>query len=77
MSQSHQTSPAGIKGEDYLTRAEAAEYLKLSNSYLAKLAVMGGGPLMCKLGARAVRYRRCDLDAWASAGACRSTSEAA
>lgn len=63
-------------GEDYLTRGEAADYLKLSTSYLAKLAVTGGGPIMCRLG-RSVRYRRRDLDAWAAAGACRSTSEAA
>lgn len=62
--------------EEYLTRAEAADYLKLSASHLAKLAVMGGGPVMCRMG-RAVRYRRRDLDAWAAAGACRSTSEAA
>lgn len=61
--------------ETYLTRPEAAEYLKLSVSYLAKLAVVGGGPIMVRLGEKAVRYRRSDLDAWAARGACRSTSE--
>lgn len=61
--------------EDYLTRPEAAEYLKLSVSYLAKLAVVGGGPTMIRLG-KSVRYRRRDLDAWAARGACRSTSDA-
>lgn len=69
-------APVASTPEEYLTRPQAAEYLKLSPSHLAKLAVTGGGPLMCRLG-RAVRYRRRDLDAWASAGVCRSTSEAA
>lgn len=60
----------------YMTRGEAAGYLKLSVSYLAKLAVIGGGPVMCRMG-RAVRYRRRDLDAWAAVGTCHSTSEVA
>ena len=75
MSRSLQSEPACVT-EDYLTRLAAAEYLKISGSYLAKLAVVGGGPTMIRLG-RSVRYRRRDLDAWAAAGACRSTSEAA
>ncbi|MBB6307143.1 helix-turn-helix transcriptional regulator [Xanthobacter tagetidis] len=61
--------------DHYLTRAQAAEYLGLSVSYLAKLAVTGGGPIMLRFGGRAVRYRRADLDAWAARAACRSTSD--
>ena len=51
----------------YLSAAEAAEYLGLSESYLAKLR-MGtareAGPNFLKIGQRAVRYRRQDLDLW-------------
>lgn len=52
---------------DYLTTREAAEYTKLSESYLAKLR-MGtsriAGPTFILIGLRAVRYRRSDLDDW-------------
>ena len=53
----------------YLSAAEAAEYVGLSESYLAKLR-MGtareAGPNFLKIGQRAVRYRRQDLDLWMS-----------
>jgi len=52
---------------EYLTTREAAEYTKLSESYLAKLR-MGtssiAGPTFILIGLRAVRYRRADLDNW-------------
>lgn len=52
---------------EYLTTREAAEYTKLSESYLAKLR-MGtsriAGPTFILIGLRAVRYRRADLDGW-------------
>lgn len=51
----------------YLKSSEAADYLGLSESYLAKLR-MGttpvSGPKYVKIGPRAVRYRKMDLDDW-------------
>ena len=53
---------------EYLTTLEAAAYLKLSRQYLevARQRADGTGPDFIKL-ARAVRYRRSELDAWMSA----------
>jgi excisionase family DNA binding protein len=51
---------------DYLTVAEAAEYLRLSRSTLNGWRSKGIGPSYVKLGA-AVRYVRADLDRWAEA----------
>lgn len=52
---------------NYLSASEAAKYLGLSESYLAKLR-MGtcseSGPAFCRIGQRAIRYRKTDLDAW-------------
>ena len=53
----------------YLRRKQAGEYLKSrygfgSEKTLAKLAVVGGGPLFHKA-ANAAIYRPEDLDAWA------------
>ncbi len=54
-------------GQPYLTAVEAAEYICLSESYLAKLR-MGilpqPGPKFLRVGQRAIRYRRKDLDDW-------------
>jgi hypothetical protein len=71
--------------EIYLTRREAAAYLiekhgvlgAVTASTLAKLAVLGGGPVMYRFGHR-VGYRRPDLDAWVlsrMSGPRRSTSD--
>ncbi len=55
----------------FLTRADAADYVKdrfgfpCSRQWLAKLAVVGGGPVFRKAG-RAVIYTPADLEAWAS-----------
>jgi len=54
----------------YRRRAEAARYVRekwglpCSPSWLAKLAVLGGGPLVHKAG-RFPMYADSDLDAWA------------
>lgn len=57
----------------YLTAAEAAEYISLSESYLAKLR-MGtlpqSGPKFLKVGPRAIRYRKKDLDDWMETKSC-------
>ena len=53
---------------------EAAAYIRLSASTLAKMRVRGDGPAYIKAG-RAVLYDRRDLDAWLAAHRRRSTSE--
>ncbi|MFA7585402.1 MAG: helix-turn-helix domain-containing protein [Novosphingobium sp.] len=58
---------------DLLPVAHAAAYCRLSESYLNTLRGSGDGPAFLKLGT-AVRYRRCDLDAWLESHRVRSTS---
>jgi excisionase family DNA binding protein len=58
----------------WLTRKEAAEYLKLGASTLAKLFVSGDGPPAIKIG-RSVRYSCADLNDWMVAKRRRSTSD--
>lgn len=66
-----------------LRRDEASAYIRdqyrlpCSQKYLAKLAVVGGGPLFRKA-SRFPIYDKADLDSWAQArisGKVRSTSE--
>lgn len=59
----------------YLRPADAAAYLGLALSTLAKLRMEGTGPRWSKATARAVIYRREDLDAWIASRAKSSTSE--
>jgi len=54
---------------------QAAEYLGISASTLAKLRVYGGGPAFLKLGRRTVVYEKADLDAWVATRKFNSTSE--
>ncbi|TPQ42381.1 DNA-binding protein [Bradyrhizobium guangdongense] len=58
----------------WLTRKEAAAYLRLGESTLAKLFVSGDGPPAIKVG-RSVRYASGDLDAWMGSRRRRSTSD--
>lgn len=53
----------------------AAQYLGLSASHLNKLRSTGGGPLFCDFGAKAVRYRRTDLNEWAEQHKCAHTAQ--
>lgn len=59
-----------MPGDKYFRRKEAAEYLlseyalQISSQYLAKLAVLGGGPAFYKAGRWPI-YERKSLDAWA------------
>jgi hypothetical protein len=57
--------------DKYLTRREAADYLKsqglpIAASTLAKLVTIGGSPSYRKFG-RSTVYQTSDLDAWAAA----------
>jgi hypothetical protein len=46
----------------YMKPHEAAAYLNVSTSILAKLRVYGGGPTFTKISPASTRYRRSDLD---------------
>lgn len=59
-----------------LRAPEAAAYVGLSASTLAKMRLRGDGPFYSKAGPRVVIYDRADLDAWLSGQRRRSTSEA-
>lgn len=52
----------------YLTSKEAAYYINLSESYLAKLRMYKKGPRFLRIGARAIRYSKADLDLWMTSG---------
>ncbi|WP_155248556.1 helix-turn-helix transcriptional regulator [Bradyrhizobium japonicum] len=69
------STPAAGQRSVWLTRKEAARYLRLGESTLAKLFVSGTGPAAIKVG-RSVRYGLTDLDAWMSSRRRRSTSDA-
>lgn len=58
----------------WLTRKEAAGYLRLGESTLAKLFVSGDGPPAIKIG-RSVRYASIDLDGWMLQRRRKSTSD--
>ena len=48
----------------YLRPKQAARYLGVSESVLAKMRMRAEGPPFLKLGKRVVLYRRSDLDEW-------------
>ncbi|QBK30146.1 helix-turn-helix transcriptional regulator [Roseitalea porphyridii] len=48
----------------YLRAKEAARYLGVSNSVLAKMRMRGDGPPYRKFGSRVVLYVRSELDDW-------------
>ncbi len=54
---------------------QAADYLGLSASTLAKMRLRGDGPVYSKLGPRLVCYEQSDLDAWVTEHRRLSTSE--
>jgi excisionase family DNA binding protein len=58
----------------WLTRKEAANYLRLGESTLAKLFISGDGPPAIKVG-RSVRYALPDLNVWMNSRRRRSTSD--
>jgi predicted DNA-binding transcriptional regulator AlpA len=61
--------------DDLLKPIEAAAYLRLSASTLAKARVRGDGPPFLKLGPKTVLYRRSDIEVWAESRIKQSTSE--
>jgi predicted DNA-binding transcriptional regulator AlpA len=65
----------GVTENSKLRPPEAARYLRMAVSTLAKLRCYGGGPRFAKAGPRLVIYDRADLDAWLADRICHSTSE--
>lgn len=59
-----------------LRASEAARYVGLAESTLAKMRIRGDGPCYSKAGARIVVYDRRDLDQWLQGRLRRSTSDA-
>lgn len=47
-----------------LTTRQAASYLNFSPRALESWRLKGGGPRHVRISARAIRYRRADLDDW-------------
>ena len=66
--------PAHTFTNELYCRPDAAAYLDMSESWLAKAAVYGGGPAFMKIG-KSVRYRRQDLDEFIKDSLRRSTSD--
>lgn len=58
-----------------LNASEAAEYLRLATSTLAKMRCYGGGPIFSKAGLRRVVYCKSDLDEWLALRSHHSTAE--
>ncbi len=71
---SSEIEPKPLFSRRLLTEAEAAMYLHVSRSFLAKARCVGGGPRFVKIG-RAVRYELDDLREFAERAKRRSTSE--
>ena len=63
-----------LKPSPYRDTKGAAAYLGVSESYLTKLRIVGGGPRFAKLGRR-ITYRDSDLDAWREEYTTTSTSD--
>jgi predicted DNA-binding transcriptional regulator AlpA len=76
--QSRDTSkvPAPLQANASLRADEAAAYLGISKSWLAKLRLRSSaGPRFIKLSPRLITYRLSDLEAWRDARCMRSTSD--
>ena len=74
----HQVSAAANSQSNWVweTPKEAGRRLRYSPSTLAKMRMRGDGPPYFKVNGR-IRYRSDLSDAWAAAGARKSTSEGA
>jgi predicted DNA-binding transcriptional regulator AlpA len=55
--------------------SEAAAYVRLATSTLAKMRMRGDGPQYAKAGPRVVVYDQDQLDAWLAARSRQSTSQ--
>lgn len=55
---------SGAPSQEKLRVPEAAEYLRISESTLAKMRLRGDGPPYSLAGKRIVLYDKADLDKW-------------
>ena len=62
--------------EALLSPPEVAEELRVSVGHLGQMRYLGTGPRYLKMGGKAVRYRRSDIDAWIEANMRTSTGAA-
>ncbi len=62
-------------GIRYLRPPDAAKYLSIGESTLAKFRCRGDGPPFFRITGRAVGYRVEDLDAWVAGRICHSTKD--
>lgn len=67
-------SPTAVVTDEILMPPEAARFLKVSLSWLAKARLYGTGPIYRKVG-RSVRYLRSDLERFLAAAVRTSTSQ--
>jgi predicted DNA-binding transcriptional regulator AlpA len=67
-------SLGSISSERLLTVRDAANVLRFSESWMAKVRMRGDGPPFVKIG-RSVRYRESDLREWLQNQTRRSTSD--
>jgi excisionase family DNA binding protein len=54
----------GERGEEMLTEQAVARILGVSVSTVRRLRASGEGPPSIRVGKRAIRYRRADVEAW-------------
>jgi hypothetical protein len=73
--ESTETAMESTTSARFLANREAATFLNLSPRTLEKMRVIGGGPRFRKFGRR-VLYAVADLEVWANARSCDSTSDA-
>ena len=64
-----------INDEKHYRTRDAAKYIGLSASTLAKKRMDGSGPTFIKLGKKLVTYRKSDLDLWCNANSFKNTGE--
>ncbi len=69
-----QTSKTGAQLERLRTSKEAADFLRMSDSWLAKARMQGDGPAFIRVG-RSIRYSEAALLQWIKSRQRLSTSE--
>jgi predicted DNA-binding transcriptional regulator AlpA len=67
-------NPKHLKAERLMTPGEAAEFLRVSVSWLSKSRMTGRGPTYLKLG-RSIRYGEVAIQQWMNSRQRLSTSE--
>ena len=69
--------PASKSPNFLLSRKDIHREFGVSENFLEKIAVTGGGPIMTKISARMVRYRRADIEAWLESKRVENTAQTA